>query len=122
MIERKLDINEQEAMEWLKIAWTSEILYLEDIQDDYESYLSDNLDIFEIVEQNDKNNDVIKALDILTSREKNVLVQRYGFIDNNCKTLEEIGEELSVTRERIRQIEAKALRKMRWHLTMILNY
>ena len=122
MIERKLDINEQEAMEWLKIAWISEILYLEDIQDDYESYLSDNLDIFEIVEQNDKNNDVMKALDILTSREKNVLVQRYGFIDNNCKTLEEIGEELSVTRERIRQIEAKALRKMRWHLTMNLNY
>ena len=122
IIERKLDINEQEAMEWLKIAWISEILYLEDIQDDYESYLSDNLDIFEIVEQNDKNNDVMKALDILTSREKNVLVQRYGFIDNNCKTLEEIGEELSVTRERIRQIEAKALRKMRWHLTMNLNY
>ncbi len=122
MIERKLDINEQEAMEWLKIAWISEILYLEDIQDDYESYLSDNLDIFEIVEQNDKNNDVMKALDILTSREKNVLVQRYGFIDNNCKTLEEIGEELSVTRERIRQIEAKALRKMRLYLTRTLNY
>lgn len=122
IIEREFGINEKDATEWLRIAWTSEVLYFEDIQDDYESYLQDNLDIFEIVEQDDKNNDVMNILDKLTLREKNVLVQRYGLIDNNCKTLEEIGEKLSVTRERIRQIEAKALRKMRLYLTRTLNY
>jgi len=122
IIESELGISEKEAREWLRIACSSEVLYFEDFQDDYESYLPDNLDIFEIVEQDAKSNDVMNILDKLTLREKNVLVQRYGLIDNNCKTLEEIGEKLSVTRERIRQIEAKALRKMRLYLTRTLNY
>jgi RNA polymerase sigma factor RpoD-like protein len=49
----------------------------------------------------------------LTPREQRVLVLRFGLEDGRCRTLEEIGLEFFVTRERIRQIEAKALRKMR---------
>ncbi len=49
----------------------------------------------------------------LTSRERTVLELRFGFGDGHARTLEEVGRQFSVTRERIRQIEAKALRKMR---------
>lgn len=53
------------------------------------------------------------VLDTLTERERTVLIQRFGLIDGKPKTLEEVGIAFNVTRERIRQIEAKALRKMR---------
>jgi RNA polymerase primary sigma factor len=58
----------------------------------------------------DKMNEVLKTL---TERERKVLIQRFGLLDGKPKTLEEVGVEFNVTRERIRQIEAKALRKMR---------
>ena len=53
------------------------------------------------------------ALDTLTPREKRILELRYGLEDGRSRTLEEVGLEFGVTRERIRQIEAKALRKLR---------
>ena len=49
----------------------------------------------------------------LTERERQVLELRFGIGDGNARTLEEVGQQFRVTRERIRQIEAKALRKMR---------
>ncbi len=52
-------------------------------------------------------------LDTLTEREQKVLVLRFGLTDGRTRTLEEVGKEFNVTRERIRQIEAKALRKLR---------
>ena len=54
-----------------------------------------------------------EVLDTLTPREKKVLELRFGMIDGRTRTLEEVGKEFNVTRERIRQIEAKALRKLR---------
>jgi len=58
----------------------------------------------------DKMNEVLTTL---TERERVVLIQRFGLLDGKPKTLEEVGVAFNVTRERIRQIEAKALRKMR---------
>ena len=58
------------------------------------------------------------VLDSLTDRERAVLGQRFGLVDGYSRTLEEVGRQFKVTRERIRQIEAKALRKMR-HPTRI---
>ncbi len=63
----------------------------------------------------DKLSDV---LDTLTERERKVLELRFGLVDGYSRTLEEVGKQFKVTRERIRQIEAKALRKMR-HPTRI---
>lgn len=54
-----------------------------------------------------------EVLDTLTDREAKVLRLRFGLIDGRSRTLEEVGKEFDVTRERIRQIEAKALRKLR---------
>ena len=54
-----------------------------------------------------------RVLDELTEREKKVLQLRFGLQDGRARTLEEVGKEFSVTRERIRQIEGKALRKLR---------
>lgn len=54
-----------------------------------------------------------EVLDTLTAREKKVLQMRFGLLDGRSRTLEEVGKEFDVTRERIRQIEAKALRKLR---------
>ena len=54
-----------------------------------------------------------EVLDTLTEREQKVLKLRFGLDDGNARTLEEVGKEFNVTRERIRQIEAKALRKLR---------
>ena len=56
---------------------------------------------------------LIGVLDTLTPREEKVLRLRYGLDDGRPRTLEEVGKEFNVTRERIRQIEAKALRKLR---------
>ena len=53
------------------------------------------------------------VLDSLTERERKVLQLRFGLDDGRSRTLEEVGKEFHVTRERIRQIEAKALRKLR---------
>lgn len=54
-----------------------------------------------------------EVLNTLTDRERKVLDLRYGLTDGEEKTLEEVGQEFNVTRERVRQIEAKALRKLR---------
>ena len=53
------------------------------------------------------------AMDSLTDRERKVIRLRFGLDDGKTRTLEEVGREFDVTRERIRQIEAKALRKLR---------
>jgi len=54
-----------------------------------------------------------EVLETLSPREKKVLVMRFGLEDGKPKTLEEVGKEFKVTRERIRQIEAKAIRKLK---------
>lgn len=56
---------------------------------------------------------LMNVLETLTEREKKVLILRFGLRDGKARTLEEVGKEFNVTRERIRQIEAKALRKLR---------
>jgi RNA polymerase primary sigma factor len=56
---------------------------------------------------------LVEVLSTLTDREQEVLRLRFGLDDGRARTLEEVGQQFKVTRERIRQIEAKALRKLR---------
>jgi RNA polymerase primary sigma factor len=56
---------------------------------------------------------ICEALAKLTERERKIIVLRFGLEDGRFRTLEEVGREFGITRERIRQIEAKALRKLR---------
>ena len=87
------------------------------IGEDADSELIDFLPANETAEQQafskELREDLIKAMDCLNERERNVLLLRYGFVDGRFHTLEEVGKVYNVTRERIRQIEAKALRKLR---------
>ena len=66
-----------------------------------------------IAQQSSLSHDLREQLNTLSEREKKVLVLRFGLDDGRPRTLEEVGREFNVTRERIRQIEAKALRKLR---------
>ena len=67
----------------------------------------------DVAESNMLKEQLVQVLNTLTPREEKVLRLRYGLDDSHPRTLEEVGREFNVTRERIRQIEAKALRKLR---------
>ena len=77
------------------------------IEDDKTQTPGDSVTFIMLKEQ------LLGVLDTLTPREEKVLRLRYGIDDGKPRTLEEVGREFNVTRERIRQIEAKALRKLR---------
>lgn len=64
--------------------------------------------------------ELMEVMQDLTEREQKVLILRYGLVDNRPRTLEEVGKQFNVTRERIRQIEAKALKKLR-HPSRVKN-
>lgn len=73
----------------------------------------DNLNPFDHVSKEMLKRELDEVLETLTDREERVLRMRFGLFDGKSRTLEEVGKEFGVTRERIRQIEAKALRKLR---------
>lgn len=89
------------------------------IGEEEDSHLGDFLPDDEVLSPSDSTSynllreQLMKVLETLTDREKKVLMLRFGLIDGRPHTLEEVGRTFDVTRERIRQIEAKALRKLR---------
>ncbi len=89
------------------------------IGEEDDSHLGDFIEDKEIMSPDEyANNELLKqeinmVLEGLTEREEKVLRMRFGLYDGRTRTLEEVGKEFNVTRERIRQIEAKALRKLK---------
>lgn len=73
----------------------------------------DYQDPYVAIEQIDLHDKLFVALDCLKEREKNIIFERFGLKDGREKTLEEVGKIYGVTRERIRQIEAKAIKRLR---------
>ncbi|MDR1573665.1 MAG: RNA polymerase sigma factor RpoD [Clostridiales Family XIII bacterium] len=114
----EMDISEEKVREILKIA--QEPVSLETpIGEEEDSHLGDFIPDEEVPAPADAaafsmlKEQLIEVLDTLTEREQNVLILRFGLDDGRARTLEEVGKRFDVTRERIRQIEAKALRKLR---------
>lgn len=68
----------------------------------------------EMVEQLELNENLIKYVKKLKPREEFIIMERYGLSDGKFKTLEDVGKMCNVSRERVRQVEAKALKKLRW--------
>ncbi len=114
----KLDISVEKVREILKIA--QEPVSLETpIGEEEDSHLGDfiqddNVPVpAEAATYTMLKEQIVEVLTTLTEREQRVLRLRFGLDDGRSRTLEEVGKEFNVTRERIRQIEAKALRKLR---------
>lgn len=117
-IAERMGISEARVVEIQKIA--QDPVSLESpVGEEDESKISDFVEDESIKSPTDSTaQDILKAqllqvIETLTPREQKVIRLRYGLDDNHPRTLEEVGKEFNVTRERIRQIEAKALRKLR---------
>jgi RNA polymerase primary sigma factor len=117
-IGREMEISAEKVREVLKIA--QEPVSLETpIGEEEDSHLGDFIPDEDVLNPEEAaafsllKEQLNGILDTLTDRERNVLIMRFGLIDGRLRTLEEVGKEFDVTRERIRQIEAKALRKLR---------
>ncbi|HPO04975.1 MAG TPA: RNA polymerase sigma factor RpoD [Bacillota bacterium] len=117
-IANEMDISEEKVREILKIA--QEPVSLETpIGEEEDSHLGDFIPDEDVPAPADAaafsmlKEQLVEVLDTLTEREQRVLRLRFGLDDGRARTLEEVGKRFDVTRERIRQIEAKALRKLR---------
>ena len=117
-IAREMDISEEKVREIMKIA--QEPVSLETpIGEEEDSHLGDFIPDDDVPAPAEAaafsmlKEQLVEVLDTLTEREQKVLRLRFGLDDGRTRTLEEVGKTFDVTRERIRQIEAKALRKLR---------
>ena len=117
-IAEKMGVSEERVCEIQKIAQDPVSLETP-IGEEEDSHLGDFIEDEKTITPSDSvamtmlKEQLFKVLDTLTPREEKVLRLRYGIDDGKPRTLEEVGKEFNVTRERIRQIEAKALRKLR---------
>ena len=117
-IAEKMGVTEERVCEIQKIAQDPVSLETP-IGEEEDSHLGDFIEDEKTVTPSDSvsfrmlKEQLLRVLDTLTPREEKVLRLRYGLDDGKPRTLEEVGKEFNVTRERIRQIEAKALRKLR---------
>ena len=117
-IGNKLGISAQEVQDIYDMSMNTLSLDTP-VSDDEEVVMSDMIEDThftsptENVAQIDLKEQIMKVLDSLEPREKEVIIRRYGLIDDEPLTLEEVGDLLGLSRERIRQIEEKALRKLR---------
>ena len=117
-IAREMNVSEERVREIQKIAQDPVSLETP-IGEEEDSHLGDFIEDDRAVTPSDSvsstmlKETLLSVLNSLTPREEKVLRLRYGVDDGRPRTLEEVGKEFNVTRERIRQIEAKALRKLR---------
>jgi RNA polymerase primary sigma factor len=115
---KRLDITVDKVRQTRKIAQTP-ISFETPIGEEEDSHLGDFIEDKAVVSPSEAamnlslNEKMASMLKTLSPREERIIRMRFGFEDGNQRTLEEVGQVFAVTRERIRQIEAKALRKLR---------
>jgi len=114
---KEMDLDPEKIREIIKVSQEPTSLEAP-VGEEKDSTLGDFIPDEEIRPEDQASAELLKAhlaevLDTLNDREKKVLRLRFGLEDGRQRTLEEVGKEFGVTRERIRQIEAKALRKLR---------
>lgn len=119
-IAEEMDMSVDKVREIRKISQDQQPISLDaPIGEEEDSYLGDFIENDDALTPDDAasysllREKLDEVLDTLTDREKRILELRFGIEDGRSRTLEEVGKEFGVTRERIRQIEAKALRKLR---------
>lgn len=105
----------KEIYNWMKDTTSLDIMIGDDEDTTIGSLIEDEsaFSDFETVEGSDRTEAIKQILDTLDEREKIVIVKRFGINASKAETLDEIGKELKLSKERIRQIEAAALRKLR---------
>lgn len=117
-IAKEMEISEKEVENLIRISQHPKSLSTP-VGDDREATLeqfvadTDQPSLYESVSKEFLRDYLNEVLHTLSERERRVLIMRFGLDDGKSKTLEDVGKEFNVTRERIRQIEAKAIRKLR---------
>lgn len=118
MIGRHLDMTPERVSELL--IWAEKVFSLDaPLSEEEENTLGDIIEDvrdhgpMEATDQQLLREEIRRALDLLTMRERQVIELRFGLVDDHDHTLEEVGKKLKVTRERVRQIEERAIRKLR---------
>ena len=112
----KLDVKKiKEAYEWMKDTTSLDVTVGDDEDVTIGSFIEDEsvAESFEQIDNENQYNVLHEVLNTLSNREKDVILRRFGIGFERAETLEEIGKSLHLSRERIRQIEADAMRKLR---------
>ncbi len=117
-IAKDMEITIEEAENLMRISQQPKSLSTpvgDDKEATLEQFIADKSkpNLYDVVSQELLKDAIGEVLETLSPREKRVLIMRFGLEDGKPKTLEEVGKEFKVTRERIRQIEAKAIRKLK---------
>ena len=111
-----LDVKKiKEAYSWMKDTSSLDVVVGDDEDTTVGSFIEDEsvADSFMNIEDDERKEAVQNILNTLTDREQLIIKNRFGIGMNRAKTLDEIGKELGISRERVRQIEAAALKKLR---------
>jgi len=118
MIGQRLDMTPERVSELL--IWAEKVFSLDaPLSEEEENTLGDIIEDvrdhgpMEATDQQLLREEIRRALNLLTTRERQVIELRFGLVDDHDHTLEEVGKKLKVTRERVRQIEERAIRKLR---------
>lgn len=114
LVMKKKEVDYPTAYKYLEYIYPC--AFIDDFLDDDEVFSDSGLLEYEMIERITKKNrkdTIAELISHLKPREQEVLLERFGFINGEPKTLEQVGQVMGVTRERVRQIEAKAIKRLR---------
>ncbi|MCJ8169711.1 RNA polymerase sigma factor RpoS [Atopomonas sediminilitoris] len=106
-VQRMLGLNERVTSVDVTLGGDSDKTLLDTLSDDHPN------DPCDLLQDDDLSNSIDAWLSDLTEKQREVVIRRFGLRGHECSTLEEVGQEIGLTRERVRQIQVEALRRMR---------